>query len=727
VRVTIDIRSAPDGTLYLHVGAGAKRHTRVVEWLPGKQVLVAGGVGSTVADPAGLARAVEHCDQDCDAGGQLAKLREYGELLFGAAFGPDASGQDPWQEFLRDTVEAGDDYLEVAVLGSPDADHAELQSLRWEALHDGERFVAAQGTTDARIPVGIVRLVSASPGNGTPGSPAPEPIKHIPKVLYAVGSHLTDQDVRSGAEFMGIMRRLDRHGGSVQARLLDRATRAGLLHELATFRPDVLHLIGHGQWFPDGVKVQLRGERRGDDDWVLAEDLLDIFEKAHYRPTMVVLSACQTASTVRASALPYAARLVAGNGLAGVPVVVAMAGDISDTACRVFTQALTWAIGHGERLGKAVTMGRGAAFHGGPGPVSGHWVMPVVFLAGQVPEKACLVNTARTDAARLRVHRLDMAREPVFCGRTAFFAKYDKLLEASDPLNVLLGYMPASDPDRRFGGKRLLQELGARAVRSDVLPVMLGPFHKQPPQDLKGLTHALNERFAEMRAHVPGFRSRKRASRAVQVAEAGGRPFDVAEAIRWDLDKLVMDLDPGDPVRQRGPGQPRTVLLCHRVDMWLVLEDLLDLLGPTGLKGGPDPVPVMLTGMDVDPVNYAREHAWAGPPSWINCLPLDRLTTDKDKGGNLIGEAVQRSDEAVVKDEDLLAYRWWMLNPPPGERVYALSRTAPPGWPGLLRHVLKDAAIYPGEELFDLARVLTDYFTSADDDALLATYAEFLQ
>jgi hypothetical protein len=320
-----------------------------------------------------------------------------------------------------------------------------------------------------------------------------------------------------------------------------------------------------------------------------------------------------------------------------------------------------------------------------------------------------------------------MVHEPVFCGRTAFFATFDKLLEANDPLNVMLGYMPGTDPARRFGGKRLLRELGARAVRSDVLPVMPGWFLKDPPKDLKELAHALAECFAEMRDHVPGFRSGKRTSRAVMVAEAGGSPFDVAKAIRWDLRKLVMDLGPGDPVRQREAGQPRTVLLFHRVDMWLVLEDLLEMLGPTGLRGGPDPVPVVMTGMDVGLVNYAREHAWAGPPSWINCLPLGRLTADKDRAGNLLSGTTQRADEIAVKDEDLLAYRWWLLNPPPGELVYALSRTALPGWPDVLRHVLKDAPVYPGQALFDLARVLTDYFVSADDDALLAEYAEFLR
>ena len=69
----------------------------------------------------------------------------------------------------------------------------------------------------------------------------------IPRVLFAVGSHLTDRDIRSGAEFMGIMRRLERDGGFIEARVLERATRQEAVAKLKAFQPDVVHLIGHGR------------------------------------------------------------------------------------------------------------------------------------------------------------------------------------------------------------------------------------------------------------------------------------------------------------------------------------------------------------------------------------------------------------------------------------------------------------------------------------------------
>jgi len=111
--------------------------------------------------------------------------------------------------------------------------------------------------------VGIVRIIPLSPAAGA-GAPAPAPaapwvpIARIPRVLFAIGSRLTDPKVRPGAEFMGIMRHLERDGGSIYPSVLQEATRPVLAHALAAFRPDVVHFIGHGRRFPDGsVKLEL--------------------------------------------------------------------------------------------------------------------------------------------------------------------------------------------------------------------------------------------------------------------------------------------------------------------------------------------------------------------------------------------------------------------------------------------------------------------------------------
>ena len=718
MRVTVDIAPGSGDELSLHI-VGRDSDPRKVKWRADRRLLVAADTEITDLEATELADAVEHCEADCDPDEAVKKLQRYGERLFDAAF-----GHDLWQEILQAAVDAGTGYLEVAIRGRADGDHAALQGLRWEALHDHYGFITAHGTAQRaegrNIPMeaGVIRLIG-------PVAPVAEDavfreIEHIPRVLFAIGSHLTDAGVRPGAEFMGIMRHLDRKGGLVQPRVLDRATRSGLEEELRTFKPDVVHLIAHGEWHSDRqgaggqVMVRLRAEPKGED-WVSAEDLLGIFRQAGHWPAMVVLSACQTASAGgRVSALPFAARLVSGSVVGagvvtGVPVVVAMAGDITDTTCRVFTQAMTAAIGQHVPFWQAVIQGRRAAFFGGHALDSADWALPALFLAEHVEPNAHLVNPARAETARLRIQKLGMAFDhPVFCGRPEFLTRFDRLLDGGDALNVMVAYTPHER--KSFGGYRLLKELGARAVRSGVLPVLLGRFERDSrPQDLEGLARAFRNCLVEMRAQVPGFRQGTWSSRALAAAEEGAGRFELAQAIREDLDALVADLAEDDAVRQRSPGQPRAVLLCHRVDKWGVLGDLIDMLDAPGLKGGHQPVPVVLTGADVRQFKHARTSRWTGP-SWVTCRPLDRFS--------------------VQDEEDILAYLWWLLDPKDDGPVYALSRTVQPQWSGLLRQYLADtgAPVFPGDRLYEWAKKAVDlFFTTGDDEKLRDGYARYFR
>jgi len=762
MRVCVDIEDR-GGELFVVVtapdGAAAERP---VTWAgdsagPGKQarrLLVAKGTAAAVPDPAGLAAAVEHGRASDE------ELARYGQALFEAAFGPQL-----WQRLLTAQLQAapsGPPFLELAIRGLATPDQAAMQALRWEALHAETGAVAAQGSacaTGGTVPVGIVRLIPSMPAAPPPAVPHQfQPINRIPRVLYAIGSRLTDPKVRPGAEFMGIMRHLERDGGSIHPFVLQEATRSSLVHALARFRPDVVHFIGHGRRFPDGsTRLQLHPEpsMKAGEEYVTATQLLAIFGEARHTPVMVLLSACHTAaadlggqpgtgaapaggSAERVNALPFAARLVAGStfagstfagstgagepGAGGVPVVVAMAGDISDIASRVFTRALTAAIGAGTTLGTAVVTGRRAAFYGGSRSHSADWIMPALFLAGHVPEATTLVDTAAQVAARRRVQLLSMAVEPVFCGRAAFITALDKLLDGTDPLNVLLGYAP--DPARHFGGKRLLRELGTRAVRSGVLPVLLGPYDREPPTTRLALAQAISDRIDDIRDKlglperdcrapavaaeaVPGNAVPGNAGPGNAVPGNAANRRKLARAIREDLGALVADLPDDDPVKGRAEGEPQVILLCHRVDKWIdALDDLLSgLLDSTGLNGGTRPVPVVLTGADVDPLKETRLRAWNGL-SWFVSEPLDRFTTDDE--------------------EDILAYLWWLLNPPPKEHVYAISRTAPPGWPQLLRLFLQAHPLYPADNLYVVAKAMSDYFTSGNDEELLASYAKAL-
>jgi CHAT domain len=676
---------------------------RPVRWTAGRGLLVATHEQLTNDEADALAAHV-------DAGTASAvDLERYGALLFDAAF-----GADTWRQLTQTAAADGAPYLELAIRGAAAA--PETQALRWEALHDGAGHVAAKGTTantttggSRHLPVGIVRLITPSPSIIPNGPSRLSPVTRIPRVLFAVGSRLTDPGVRPGAEFMGIMRHLERKGGAIQPRVLQDATVESLAWQLESFAPDVLHVIGHGRRFEveDGVKLQLRAEPgTAGDAYVTAGQLLEVFERARHVPAMVVLSACQTASAAPVGAgppaagplnsLPFAAELVAG----GVPVVVAMAGDISDTACRVFTRALTQAVGDGAPVAKAAIWGRRAAFHAHPGLNSADWLLPAVFLAEHVPGGTRLVDTAAIQAARHRCHVLDLAHEPVFCGRGEFVEAMDRLLDAEDPLNVLVAY--TDDTKKSYGGMRLLRELGARAVRAGRLPVLLGPFDDDPPTSLARLAEEIHERLDDMRGYL-GLPARPDELGAAALTG----PKALALAMRKAFTELVAHLPGDDPVR--ASPQPRVVLLCHRVDLWdEVVHDLLTaqraMLGPRGLGAGEHPVPVVLTGADTDELQRARLERCNGA-AWAKFAPLGRFRADDEY------------------PEDILAYLWWLLNPPERTPVYAPRRGINHSdWQDMLRHTMRKAAIYDEDELFGWAKAAKMFFTSDTDGDILASY-----
>jgi hypothetical protein len=744
----VDLSEQPDGTTFLVVSApGRPPGERPVRWTAGHRLLVAAD------EPIDDNQARALADEVDRGGASVAAAERYGRLLFGAAFGVDL-----WQELVA--AAGGGPSLELAIRGPADQDRPvgpALQALRWEAIHDGTAHVAARGTAlttraggaggagargagasaagdgaagdgaagdgaagdgagvpGRRIPVAIVRLVR--PQAGAPSADhGPvggfEQISNIPKVLFAIGSRLTDPRVRSGAEFMGILRQLERNGGSIQPRLAELATRQSLTAELGHFRPDILHVIGHGRWFPldDCVKLQLRAETGSGDDWVTAKLMLGVFATAGHLPKVVVLSACQTATAGHGAdpvnALPFAARLVAG----GVPVVIAMAGDISDTACRVFTRALTQAISDGVALADAVIKGRQAAFHAHPDLDSTDWMLPAIFLAEHLPGDTSLVDVTAIRAARTRIQDLNLAWEPVFCGRADFVAAMDRLLDAADPLNVLVACTP--DGRQSYGTKRLLRELAARAVRAGRLPVLLGPFKKDGPITRADFADKLSDQLNEIHANLIGDIDDNpqllALLEAMVAAAEATKTAPLANAILAALDGLVAALPDGDPVRKSQ--QPQTVLLCHQVDQWGedALRDLLAMLGPRGLgSSGARRVPVILTGTDEDQLADARRTL--NGAAWAKFATLGRFRDDEED------------------PEDILAYQWWLLNPPAGIPVYAPRRDAMQGWRRLLRREMQKHAvqIYDEDALFGWAEAARDdYFTSDMDHALLDSYS----
>ncbi|WP_344836539.1 CHAT domain-containing protein [Nonomuraea dietziae] len=255
-----------------------------------------------------------------------APAHEYGRALFAALLGP------LWPRVLENHAGRG---VELA-LDLP----AELHDHMWEAMHDGEHPLGA----NPGLLVAVTRLV---PSNAGP----PPAVRGAPRVLFASGAKLTEQVILPGAMFLGLLRECE-SAGLALARVADGLTLDGLTRRCAAFEPDLVHLVAHGRPDEDGrVLVDLAGAM------ATPEQLVAALLAGGRRPLAVVLSVCHTA---RLSPASLAASLIA----AGVPIVVAMDGEIAEPACRLFSKRLVRALLNGDGVAEAAAHGRRARADG---------------------------------------------------------------------------------------------------------------------------------------------------------------------------------------------------------------------------------------------------------------------------------------------------------------------------------------------------------------------------
>jgi hypothetical protein len=480
---------------------------------------------------------------------------------------------------------AGADPIRLGVVIRAD-DH-DWNRLPWEMMH---LPWASPGTSNGkpRPKVALRRVVESQ-------ARAPDKLELPLKVLFVVGTDLKDPQIRAGAEYLGLLRRLEAKGVKLHSRILIEASTQAIKEAIEELTPSVIHFICHGGISGGEGHLTLRA----DDDPAKERrcspaQLFTAMTTPTFTPPVVLLNACRMAgSPGGAGMLPFAATLVRS----GIPLVVGMGGRIADAACRLFTRRFYEALIEGAAVDQAAAEGRRAGLMG---MTDAHtridWALPVLFTGSSVAPQVPIADgdKAATIEQISRKFRSGMQPE-AFCDRLEVIDAYQSIVRAHrarrGPWVLALAVLDdkaSLEKGPRYGMTRSLKELASRAVYDGYLPCLLSKF--QPATEIE-LACAIVAQLNGVRRY---FKKSKLPSQEVeklrQIAEgAAGVGLDpqVEEAIQEDARKrpqsglvaaLRVDLECIAKDAGRTP-----LLLLDEVHKWGDCVDWLvrDLLGCT--------------------------------------------------------------------------------------------------------------------------------------------------
>ena len=286
------------------------------------------------------------------------QAKDFGRRLFGALFQGEV--RDVYRSCLADARRSDHGLRVTLALTKAPA----LMDLPWEYLYDEPDFLAASVWTP------VVRYLDVA----KPSVPlaVPPPLRILGMISRA--SDLPDLDVETERrQLEGALRPLTRRG-RIEVHWTQAATLESLLRKLRAGDFHVFHFIGHGAYDEargDGLLL-LQG-KYGRSVEVTGERLARILND-HHPMRLAVLNACEGA---RASDSDPFAGVAASLVQRGLPAVVAMQFEITDTAAITFAEHFYSALALGYPVDAATAQARQGIYASGNDV---EWGTPVLFL-----------------------------------------------------------------------------------------------------------------------------------------------------------------------------------------------------------------------------------------------------------------------------------------------------------------------------------------------------------
>jgi tetratricopeptide (TPR) repeat protein len=373
---------------------------------------------------------------------EAAAVRDFGGRLFDAVF------RDELRVALAtslDRAESRDAGLRLRLRFS---DAPELADLPWEYLYDrgARRFLALSEWTP------VVRYLEF-PGRVRPLAVQP-PLRVL--VLIASPSDFPGLDVDAEWEKLNEALGDLQRAGRVEVHRMPTGTLADLQRQLRRNDYHVFHFVGHGGYdaqADDGVLVLEGANRRGQQ--VSGQDL-GVLLHDHRTLRLAVLNSCEGARGGRTDPYSGTAQSLVRQG---IPAVVAMQFEITDTAAITLTRSLYEAVADGYPLDAAMAEARKAVRHE-PNPVE--WGTPVLYLRApdgrifNLPAGSSLAGAADSTTPRASVATAETIIEPSDDpDYTAALAAY--FTERWDTAVELFTRVLAKYPEHRPAAERLAE------------------------------------------------------------------------------------------------------------------------------------------------------------------------------------------------------------------------------------------------------------------------------
>ena len=318
-----------------------------------------------------------------------------------------------------------------------------------------------------------------------PAAGAPRTVTIAPLVLFVIGSDLNDPRVKAGAEYLGLMKRLEATSLVMETQVLMRATRKSIEETVQRVRPSIVVFICHGSIRGDGVgQLELTPEDKTQkSDTLTGDQLRDLL---HGIPQAVVMNACETGASSRSS-VPLAWDMVSEE----IPLAIGMTGRVADRACRLFSRRFFEALLGDEDVYAATAVARQEGMLLGSDPEkSVDWAMPALFMLEGVTVK---VDDAAVAAMRERARRAKLFRRIsnplVVCGRIDCITEYSRVVgtpvkfDAPRTLALRVTEKYEGDFTPRYGKTRTLEELAAIGALWGHIPCLV----RNPSSTLWGL------------------------------------------------------------------------------------------------------------------------------------------------------------------------------------------------------------------------------------------------